>query len=91
MLCNRYREGLVIAGYGSGHIRLFSVDTGSIKAEITAHAGKKRYLVVMLVLRVLTIMTEFFLLYSKIPLLCYYKYSGLQAKDFFALFKNCSF
>jgi hypothetical protein len=34
----------VIAGYGSGHIRLFSVETGSIRAEITAHAGKHRYL-----------------------------------------------
>ncbi len=38
----------MIAGYGSGHIRLFSVETGSIRAEITAHAGKHRYLVVML-------------------------------------------
>jgi hypothetical protein len=44
MLCDRYKEGLVIAGYGSGHIRLFSVETGSIRAEITAHAGKHRYL-----------------------------------------------
>jgi hypothetical protein len=44
MLCDRYKEGLVIAGYGSGHIRLFSVETGSIRAEITAHAGKYRYL-----------------------------------------------
>lgn len=28
----------IIAGYGSGHVRIFNVETGVIKVEIAAHA-----------------------------------------------------
>ncbi|XP_023335080.1 WD repeat-containing protein 54 [Eurytemora carolleeae] len=36
---NRYKEGLIIAGYGSGHIRMFNIETGNIVCELTAHSG----------------------------------------------------
>lgn len=36
---NKIAKGLIIAGYGSGHIRLFSIPVGAIVAEVTAHAG----------------------------------------------------
>ena len=36
---NRIAQGVVVAGYGSGHIRIFSVTSGAIVAEATAHAG----------------------------------------------------
>lgn len=28
----------IIAGYGSGHVRIFNIETGAIKVEIAAHA-----------------------------------------------------
>ena len=31
--------GIIVAGYGSGQIRIFSVPDGDIVAEIDAHAG----------------------------------------------------
>ena len=31
-------NNLVVGGYGSGHIRIFSTETGKIRAEIAAHA-----------------------------------------------------
>ena len=36
---NRVAKGVIIAGYGSGHLRLFSIPSGAIVAEATAHAG----------------------------------------------------
>ena len=36
---NKIPKGVIIAGYGSGHIRLFSIPRGAIVAEATAHAG----------------------------------------------------
>lgn len=36
---NKVAKGVVIAGYGSGHIRIFSIPSGAIVAEATAHAG----------------------------------------------------
>jgi hypothetical protein len=32
--------GIIVAGYGSGHIRIFSVAEACIVAEAAAHAGK---------------------------------------------------
>ena len=31
--------GIIVAGYGSGQIRIFSVPDGDIVAEVDAHAG----------------------------------------------------
>ena len=31
--------GIVIAGFGSGHVRIMSLTTGTIIAEIAGHAG----------------------------------------------------
>ena len=36
---NKVAKGVLIAGYGSGHIRIFTIPVGAIVAEITAHAG----------------------------------------------------
>jgi len=36
---NKYKEGIVAAGFGSGHIRLFSIPDGRIMCEIAAHNG----------------------------------------------------
>ena len=36
---NRIPQGVIIAGYGSGHVRIFSVTSGAIVAESIAHAG----------------------------------------------------
>ena len=36
---NKISKGVIIAGYGSGHLRLFSIPRGAIVAEATAHAG----------------------------------------------------
>ena len=32
-------SGILIAGYGSGMIRIYSLLNGSIMADVTAHAG----------------------------------------------------
>ena len=32
-------QGVLVVGYGSGHIRLFSLSTGHIMCEISAHNG----------------------------------------------------
>ena len=34
-----YMQGIVAAGFGSGHIRLFSIPDGRIMCEIAAHNG----------------------------------------------------
>ena len=39
--------GIIIAGYGSGHIRIFSVAEACIVAEAVAHAGKRIVVVVV--------------------------------------------
>ena len=31
-------KGVVVAGYASGHLRVFSASSGKIGAEVTAHA-----------------------------------------------------
>lgn len=31
-------KDIVVGGYGSGHIRIFSVTTGKMAAEVAAHA-----------------------------------------------------
>ena len=36
---NRIEKGVIVAGYGSGHLRVFSANSGAIVAEATAHAG----------------------------------------------------
>ena len=36
---NKYKEGIVAAGFGSGHIRLFSIPDGRVLCEIAAHNG----------------------------------------------------
>ena len=36
---NRIVQGVVIVGYGSGHLRIFSITSGAIVAEASAHAG----------------------------------------------------
>lgn len=38
-LWNRVGKGIIVAGYGSGHLRIFAIPSGSIVAEVTAHAG----------------------------------------------------
>jgi len=36
---NKYKEGVLIVGYGSGHIRMFSLADGHIMCEVAAHNG----------------------------------------------------
>lgn len=38
-LWNRLWHGIVIAGYGCGHIRIYTIPDGDIVAEVAAHAG----------------------------------------------------
>ena len=36
---NKFKDGVLIAAYGSGHIRLFSLPGGNIICEVSAHNG----------------------------------------------------
>lgn len=36
---NKYKDGVLIAGFGSGHLRLFALPSGNILCEISAHNG----------------------------------------------------
>jgi len=36
---NKYKDGVLVAGFGSGHLRLFSLPSGRLLAEIAAHNG----------------------------------------------------
>ena len=36
---NKFKDGVLIAAYGSGHIRLFSLPVGNIICEVSAHNG----------------------------------------------------
>ncbi len=47
--------GIIIAGYGSGHIRIFSVAEACIVAEAVAHAGKGIIVVVVVAVAVIVI------------------------------------
>ena len=35
----RYKDGLLIVGYGNGMIRMFDLNTGKLVSEITAHCA----------------------------------------------------
>ncbi len=35
----RYKDGLLIVGYGNGMIRMFDLTTGKLVSEITAHCA----------------------------------------------------